>query len=214
VDYMNSVNDPRLAYYANEPVNHPGEFIGLAYGLSNANATAIPNDEVSMPGDIVANNASAPGVYIDYAEVEFILAEAAARGWSVSGTAEEHYNSGVTASLEYWGITEPGEVAEYLTEVPFSGGAWKDVIGTQKWLALYMQGLQGWYERLRLRFNKPDGTALFIDPADGSLDADVVDVPMRMSYPTDEQTLNEESYDAAIEMQGVDKKSTKLWWHL
>jgi hypothetical protein len=93
-------------------------------------------------------------------------------------------------------------------------GDWKDVIGTQKWLALYMQGLQGWYERIRLRFNKPDGTALFIDPVDGSLDPDVTDVPTRMTYPTDEQTLNAASYTAAVETQGADRKNTKLWWHL
>jgi hypothetical protein len=214
IDYMKSVDDPRISVYANETVNHPGEYIGLAYGLSNANATAIANAEVSMPGDIVYKNASAPGVYIDYAEVRFILAEAAARGWNVTGTAEEHYNAAITASLGYWGITDPAVVNAYLAEVPYSAGDWKDVIGTQKWLALYMQGLQGWYERLRLRFNKPDGTALFINPVDGSLDADVTDVPTRMTYPTDEQTLNAASYTAAVETQGADKKSTKLWWHL
>lgn len=214
VDYMKSVNDPRLPVYADEPVNHPGEYIGLAYGLSNANATAIANDEVSMPGAIVYTNPNAPGVYIDYAEVRFILAEAAARGWNVGGTAEAHYNAAITASLQFWGITSQAAIDAYLAEVPYSAGEWKDVIGTQKWLALYMQGLQSWYERMRLRFNKPDGSALFINPVDGSLDPDVTDVPTRMTYPTDEQTLNKGSYTSAIETQGADKKSTKLWYQL
>ena len=42
---------------------------------------------------------------MDYTEAEFLLAEAVERGFSVGGTAEEHYNNAVRSSIVYWGGT-------------------------------------------------------------------------------------------------------------
>jgi len=80
------------------------------------------------------------------------------------------------------------------------------VIGKQKWIALYMQGVQGWTEWRRLDFG------ILQPPAGGALDGD--GIPMRMVYPTDEQTLNGTSYSDAVSsfLGGSDALGTKLWW--
>jgi hypothetical protein len=100
-----------------------------------------------------------------------------------------------------------------MQKVPYNEADWRNVIGTQKWLALYPQGLQGWFERLRLNFRKPGGDSLFKAPVDGSLDQNVKFVPYRLTYPVSEQQQNSASYQAAATAIGGDTKGVKLWWN-
>lgn len=223
-DYMIAIDDPRRFVFGDLPGKAGAtEVVGHPYGLDNANATAIPNEDVSLPSGFAALQAGttfpsmavlapdAPAVFMESAEVHFILAEAVERGF-ITADAEALYNEGVKQSMNFWGISDDAAIADYLTRVPYNGGAWKDVIGTQKWMAMYMQGIQGWFERIRLDFGKPDGSDLFVAPEDGSSDPNVTMVPTRMSYPTDEQRLNSGSYDAAVSSIGADTKGTKNWW--
>lgn len=211
VDYMASVNDPRLKVFA-RPTKLDTVYRGLAYGTSESNPNRLPPSGYSYPGTRIYA-ADMSGILMTYPEVEFILAEAAARGFSVGGDAATHYTNGVKASLEFWGITNEDSVNAYLQRVPYNEANWKNVIGTQKWLALYPQGLQGWFERLRLDFNKPNGTPFFIAPVDGSLDQNVTFVPYRLTYPISEQQQNSASYQAAATAIGGDTKGVKLWWN-
>jgi hypothetical protein len=50
---------------------------------------------------------------MDYAEISFDLAEAAARGYNVGGTAEQFYNQGIKASMSYWGVSD-ADITAYL----------------------------------------------------------------------------------------------------
>ena len=43
-------------------------------------------------------------ILMNYAEVCFLQAEAAARGWNMGKTAETLYNEGIRASMEYMEI--------------------------------------------------------------------------------------------------------------
>lgn len=212
VDYMDSLNDPRLPIYARPAVNG-GEYVGLEYGLSNDQATAIPNDDVSLPGAAV-EAPDAPGIYMLYSEVCFMMAEAHARGWAVAGSGSQWFEEGIRSSMEFWGVTDQTAIDDYVADQGFNEGDFEDVIGTQKWLALYMQGLQGWYEFTRLDFKKVNGGNLFKLPAAGSLDPQLANTfPKRMTYPDEEYTLNEASVlDAVSELSGGDTKATQLWW--
>jgi hypothetical protein len=49
---------------------------------------------------------------ISYAEVCFILAEAAQKGWSVGGTQQDWYENGVKASFDTWGVGD--DASDYL----------------------------------------------------------------------------------------------------
>ncbi|MVT42772.1 SusD/RagB family nutrient-binding outer membrane lipoprotein [Chitinophaga oryziterrae] len=210
VDYMKSVNDPRLPVYARPTKNNPANFVGLRYGTTanDPSRTSLTADDLSFPGTKIYSSAM-PAILMAYPEVEFILAEAAARGYTV-GDAATHYTNGIKASMDFWSITTG--VDEYIAGVPYNAADWKNVIGTQKWLALYPQGFQAWFERIRLDFKKPGGDSLFLAPYNGSLDPNAPFVPYRITYPTGEQTQNKASYDDAAAAIGGDTKGTKNWW--
>jgi len=207
LDYLVETDDPRLPVYA-RPDETNGEYVGKPYGVEANSPTVIA---LSKPGS-AAFDASAKGYLITFAEIAFIKSEAAARGMKVGGTAEEWYEKGIKASMKQWGISDNDAIAAYIQRVPFSAGNWNDVIGTQKWLALYLQGIQGWLERLRMDFNKPNGEPLFIAPVSGSLNPDVDFLPSRLVYPSETRINNEANSKAAASRIGGDRYSTKNWW--
>lgn len=217
MDYMVGLDDPRLPIYA-RPSDAEKKYIGLTYGLSTSDPSHKSDGFYATPGKQIYS-ATMPGILMGYAEVEFILAEAAARGMNVGDDAATHYANGIKASMHYWRDLSKTAIADtaidnYIARVPYSAADWKNVIGTQKWLALYPQGFQAWFERTRLKFKKPGGQPLFIAPKSVNLDQSVTEgVPYRLTYPIQEQTQNKANYDAAASAVGGDKKGTKLWYN-
>lgn len=216
LDYMKGLDDPRLPIYA-RPSDQEKLLVGLPYGWSTSDPLHKGDAYYSAPGKQVYST-TMPGILMSYSEVEFILAEAAARGMNV-GDAATHYTNGIKASMHYWrdltktAIDEP-TINAYIAKVPYAAADWRNVIGTQKWLALYPQGFQAWFERTRLKFKKPGGQPLFMAPKSGVLDASVTEgVPYRLTYPIPEQTQNKANYDAAATAVGGDFKGTKLWYN-
>lgn len=213
VDELTRLGDPRIGFYY-EPAVNSGTFVGEVYGLTEADAALTPDADISQRNSQVLAE-TAPGIFMDYAQVEFMLAEAAERGISGAGSAAAHYEAGITASMEYWdnaGTLSATDIANYIAqpEVDYAtlignGETWREVIGRQKWIALYMQGVQGWAEYRRLDFG------ILQAPAGGTLMG--TGIPNRMIYPTDEQTLNGEQYQAGVALlNGPDSYDTKLWW--
>lgn len=226
VDYLKKYNDPRLAVYA-DPLNNNGtpildasgnlQYVGEVYGLDAGDGNSNGNTKVvSLPSDYLIG-ATAPTVILDYSEVEFMLAEIAARNLSVgmTGTAAEHYAEGIEASFEFAGLSNEAYMS-YLARVPYVAPNLEtalDAIGSQKWIAMYGQGIQGWLERLRLDFEDPYTNAeIFVLPAEGSLDPDVETVPYRMTYPLVEASLNGDNYKKAVQVIGGNSKGVKAWW--
>ena len=207
VDYLTSLNDPRIGAYYSEAVNGGG-YVGEVYGLSEANAAITMNDDVSQRGSAVLA-ADFPGIFFDAAQTHFLAAEAAERGWSSILSAEEHYNAAISLNMNFWGISDEAAIGDYLTQdavaYATAEGAWNEKIGRQKWVALYMQGYEGWAEYRRLDFE------LLAPCADGAL-AGNGNVPTRMWYPLDEQTLNNENWSTATNGGADDNLETKLWW--
>lgn len=208
LDYLKTTSDPRLPVFARVDETN-GVYIGKPYGLEANSPTMIG---LSKPGSI-SFSGSAKGYMITYTEIAFIKAEAAARGMNVGNmTAEALYNEAVTAAMAQWGITDSKAVTTYLEKVPYKADSWKNVIGSQKWLGMYMQGIQSWLERLRLDPKKPDGTPLFIAPASGSLDPDVTLVPTRLKYPAASRASNAKNSKMAADNIGGDTQAVKNWW--
>ena len=202
-DLMNDMNDPRLSQFA-APAQATGLYEGIPYGLTRGNAAAIPIPAVSQPNP-ATYDPEAPGIFMDYAEVLFIQAEAAQRGF-ISDNAAQLYRSAIAASMQQWGV-EDQAAAAYIASVPYDPAKWNVSLGIQKWLSLYMQGIQGWTEYRRLDFGVLRLPANGIGPG-----ATTNAVPVRYTYPTDEQNLNNEHYQQAVANQGPDRLDTKLWW--
>ncbi|MEH6681083.1 MAG: SusD/RagB family nutrient-binding outer membrane lipoprotein [Sediminicola sp.] len=193
VDLLNELEDPRRAVYF-KTVN--GEYIGAPSGL------VVNYVDFSEFGELFYQPTTAV-IFMDYASVEFYLAEAAERGIAGVTDAEAHYNAAITASFDYYGVegidaylAQPG--VAYTT----APGTWEEKIGMQKWLSLFNQGLESWTEFRRLDY--PELAA----PPDSFIDI----VPVRMIYPISEQTLNSENYDSAASAIGGDLMTTKLFW--
>jgi len=195
VDKLIALNDPRRPLYTNGGVN--GGIVGASnsYGSKTHVSSIIETPNLS-------------GTLLDYAEVEFLLAEAVERGIAVGGTAESHYNNAITASMQDWGVAS-ADITTYLarTDVAYTTatGTWKQKIGEQAWLGLYNRGFEAWTSIRRLDFPVLAVPTTANAAAEGR-------VPVRMTYPVREQTLNPTNYNAAATAIGGDKLSTKIFW--
>jgi hypothetical protein len=155
--------------------------------------------------------ATFPGLVMTYSEVLFYLAEAAARGYNVGMTAEEAYNAGITESILWWGGTQQ-DADDYLAypDVAYTTakGDWKRKIAYQSWISSYINGLLGYTTWRRL-----DYPVLNITPTNDEIQ-EVTDIPVRFTFPVNEQSLNEANYAAASEAIGGDDLLTKIFWDL
>jgi hypothetical protein len=203
VDAMNTLEDPRMAVYftmtdtSSEAGVEKLAYLGGTYGESS------PYSLYSHVGDVLLDP-TFPGIIMTYDEVAFYLAEAAARGYSVGGTPEEWYNAGIEASFDFWGVAG---AAAYLAkpEVAYATASadWKQTIGTQAWISLYTRGLEAYTTWRRL-----DYPILNLPPTI----TEYSEIPVRFTYPVNEQTLNEDNWKAASTAIGGDATSTLLFW--
>lgn len=204
VETLKSLNDPRLAVYADTTeTTTPEHYIGVPNGLSNSDASALGFSKTSKIGSYF-RQAKAPAIILSYAEVLFDRAEAAARGFT-NENAEDLYNLAITASLNQFGITDNAVVLAYLAQptVKYDLTNYRKSIGNQKWLALFGQGLEAFAEWRRLDY------PILTPAAAGVLNGKI---PLRYIYPGSEQSLNSKSYKDAVAHQGEDILTTKLWF--
>lgn len=228
INTLKSKSDPRIGKYAEPAQDGPnaGQFVGMPYGLTEGDAGSIPTDNVSQPSGSAAlakQETPSSGIFapdfpyviMSYAETEFILSEAAARGMGGVTGATGHYEAGVEASMSWWGVSD-ADISAYWAANPapaISAGNYRQEIGVQKWLALYGQGNQGWFEFRRLDFKN------VLIPAASPLVklSTPTGVPVRTAYPVDEAQLNPDSYAKANDQMGMDGSAesqlgTKVWW--
>lgn len=196
VNYMNTQSDPRRALYFDANLG-AGVYTGGPYGDNNAYAS------YSHVGTKMLDP-TFRGVLLDYSEVEFLLAEAVERGYSVGGTAAAHYANGITANMTDWGVAS-ADITTYLarTDVAYATatGTWRQKIGYQFWLAMYNRGFEGWC--VKRKYDAP----VFNTAAISGLP-----LPNRYTYPLNEPTLNKTNYEAAKTAMGGDAQATKIFW--
>jgi len=195
IDYMKSLDDPRLPLYFDMV---DGDYIGAEAG---ADAAATYTNYSHFADRFFQPDFEA--ILIDYVETEFLLAEAAQRGWNVGGAAEDYFNNAVTQSILYWEGTQ-ADADAYLAAHPYDAANWKESLGMQKWLALYNRSVEAWAEWRRLDYpvlNVPSGMVYG-------------DIPSRMPYPFNEVKNNESNYNAASAAIGGDDMRTNLFWDI
>lgn len=156
------------------------------------------------------------GIIMQYAELQFILAEAAAKGW-IGGDARAYYYQGIASAINYWVPDFPESVSsvnfrDHLANLDSAGELWRDdlpfdqkleMIHLQKYYALFMTDLQQWFEYRR--------TGHPVLPKGPGLQNSGV-MPARLVYPVYVQAANPVNYKAAIAQQGPDEISTNVWW--
>jgi len=222
VDTLLSHSDPRLEIFAMpttdftkgaanaaEYAGQPNGLLGPAaspYSTSTSRPGAIFYSGGTSYGTFGGNGASQPSYLMTYAEVLFIKAEAAERslGGLTPGQAAQFYYDGIKASMQQWGVAS-SDITAYLARADVAyqpGVAGLKQIATQKWIALFTDGGQAWFEwrRTCVPNIKPGPDAIFAY------------VPRRLEYPTSEISVNGASVDAAVAAQGADAMNTKTYW--
>ena len=125
--------------FAGVTISHPKVQI---FNMNNANpAQGTVNPHASHLNDRYKKTAD-PLVLmrlISAAEVNFILAEAAYRGW-ISG-AENYYSAGIQQSLNAWGVGN--QFSSYITRAPYNG---LNSILVQKWFASWSTAHESWFD--------------------------------------------------------------------
>ncbi|CAM4182132.1 SusD/RagB family nutrient-binding outer membrane lipoprotein [Gillisia hiemivivida] len=191
VDIMNDLDDPRRAtYFFNETVD---DYIGGVYGGSNNYGSYSHVGEVFLDPTL-------PGILLDYVEVEFNLTKAADLGYTGAGVASAHYNAAITASIEYWG-GNAADATAYLAQPSVAYDGSNEQFATQFWIAMFNNSFEGWSV-----WRKYDAPALVLPEDSGS------PVPLRYTYPVNEQNLNLANYEAASAAIGGDDQQTPIFW--
>lgn len=204
VNNLKDFSDPRLESFA-DPASTAGlGIVGMPYGLANSEFNP---ENVSFPSSTYVKAQNAPIAIYSLAQIKFSMAEAAARGWT-SEDAETLYQEAIMASWAQWGVGSADFDAYYAQpNVAYSADAWKEKIGYQKWVALYLQGYEAWAEYRRL--DEPNQYLIVPEePFNPS-----GQIPMRNIYANDIENLNPAGYDEALRLLGgSDSDGTKLWW--
>ncbi len=209
VDTLRNLNDPRLAVYAELPAIHAGGdphdyslYRGQTNGASRSDAAF---GGLSMLGSYFLEP-NTPAVLQSYAEVLFLRAEAAARGWTTEDAAVM-YHAAIRANMEFYGISD-SRIDAYLAQpaVQFNAGASMQgkvrQIQVQKWIALFDNGIEAWSE-----FRRTGYPVLVPGPA-----ALLNQVPTRFSYPNVEYAVNGTNVAAAASRLGGNTMVVPVWW--
>lgn len=138
---------------------------------------------------------------ISAAEVNFILAEAAFRGW-ISGPAD-YYAKGVLESFKAWGVSS--EFDDYIAGAPYNG---LESIIQQKWIASWSAAAEAWFDWRRT------GLPNLVAGPSGARSK----LPIRFYYSLDDDlNTNTENANAAIERlvptqyKGSDPTNNSAW---
>jgi hypothetical protein len=200
VDHLQATSDPRLPIYANPTEADPTQYIGHQNGVAHG----VQLTTRSKVGDWFTS-ATSPVFFQRYAEVLFIRAEAAQRGWNAGGTAGDLYNQAVTASMKQYGISDAA-IAAFLAQPSVNFDAAPDklaLIAQQKWVALFGQSHEAFTEWRRT--GQPQLLA-------GPDNLNQGRIPRRLPYPTLENAQNRASYAEATSRQGDITINGRVWW--
>ena len=239
------VTDEVLAYYDRIGDNVQPCNPGAAWYSDWVNAPA--NSEIPTLERLVAQNPSAgfdgnnfnarmlrpflsidfempdrPGFLMSSAEVHFLMAEAADKGWAVAGSVENHFKEGIADAMQIINkhyvsderkITD-AEISTY-ADAMAAGLAVnaKEAINTQAWLLHFMNPSEAWANLRRSDYPVVmDRTKL--KTYDGFIyDDPDMSTPTRLKYPVLESKYNSANYNDAIQrLGGKDDWHARLWW--
>ena len=221
------------AVIAGQTVDARKRWHGTPAGLSS---TAAGRQQYSISNQARFGSAflkgDRPYEIMTYHEVCFLLAEAAQRGWSAGGTAQQWYEKGITESMK-WNKIPDATIAAYIASTAentygttvkwgfnsaktFNGVAVDDPMSkiiTQKYIAIFPDGgWEAWADHRRLHlpilvpFAAPDPTAIT------STTGGPGNFMKRITWPAIEAINNKTFYNLAVGQQGPDIETTPVWW--
>ncbi|MBW8685254.1 RagB/SusD family nutrient uptake outer membrane protein [Chitinophaga rhizophila] len=240
VSYMNGYQDPRMSRYFDRstdttfPVRYQGIRIGSVGGSVTKN-DYVTYSNLNVSGATPSFTLTTPVQIMTAAEVYFLRAEAALRGWAnAGGSVQTLYEQGINVSMQQWGvnagtyITDNTRVPEAFTDPKNSANnapspsavtvRWDDAatqavkmerIITQKWIAMFPEGQEAWTEYRRTGYPK-----LFpvVNNFSGGVISSTTQI-RRLPFTQNEYQTNAAEVQQAITLlKGPDNGATRLWW--
>lgn len=230
--FMNGYEDPRREkFFIPSTFDQPdieNGYHGLRIGIEMTDQA-----ELQKYANINMSTFDASIVLMNAAEVSFLKAEAALRGW-IQGSAKEYYENGIRLSFDQYGVADVEDYFANTTLRPqqyvdpkgaynYSGKistvtiAWDESaefetslerIITQKWIANFPYGVEAWSE-----FRRTGYPQLMNVVINNSAVVNSDTKACRLPYPQEEYTSN---YDNLLNilplLGGPDNMATKLWW--
>ncbi len=235
--YMNGFRDPRMEKYFTWSTFTVADgttlngYIGLRSGIM------IPAAQEAQKYSNYNVTPSTQMLWMNAAEVAFLRAEGALRGWNMGGgSAADFYAKGVELSFDEWGAggadnyltdntSTPASYIDPMGKNTYAGNissitiAWNENAGfeenleriiTQKWIAIFPLGLEAWAEYRRTGY--PNLMPVAVNNSGGMVNT--ARGARRLAYPGEEITTNEANVRYAIEnyLKGADTMATRLWW--
>ena len=236
VDSLKARNDPRLPAIA---IRYKGATSGAGQTVAIGTTNPVDQIGMPMGydnGTIVAR-ATADGLasFYDYSQVDrrrmvkttspvffvtaaqnrLLLAEASFKGWITTGTPAQYFGDGIGNHMDQMATFDPLSAVtasaknEYVAANPLVAGTELQQIGTQYWIASFLNGPETF-----ANFRRTGFPALAPNPYGQPNNPDVPNGTFirRLTYPTAELSVNSANVNAAITAQGPDKLSTRVWW--
>lgn len=204
INNLNAWTDPRRSVWATT-VNAGGvaTYRGIESGYSVSTEYVVEQNSSYSNG---LKTLPQLGVMMTWAEVEFIKAELALKGYTTGRTPRQHYENGITASMMQWGVAltsgyllQPG--VAYNASAPAADQLAQIML--QKYYAFIWVDYQSWFEKRR--------TGLPVLSRGAGIPAEN-QFPWRVPYPTYLQSLNPQALAAAKASMGGDNSNLKVWW--
>ncbi|KGO86566.1 hypothetical protein Q765_10090 [Flavobacterium rivuli WB 3.3-2 = DSM 21788] len=217
IDLMKNRTDPRLTVVASlKNGNNAADVqVGLPNGITANELINLPVTDLnnySRPSTaMLASNA--PWIYMTYAESQLLLAEAIERGY-VTGSAAAAFAAGQESAVKQvsvYGTTPSAEaVAAYAAANPYPAtdlNAKLNAIHTEIYLvnAVTFNHIEAWANWRRTGF--PALTP--VNPPGNETNGVI---PRRLKYSANEYGVNGANVAEAINRQGPDLFTTKVWW--
>lgn len=209
INNLNRWQDPRLTNGRFSIGTYQGGYAGVPSGYAVGEPIVRKSYFLSTTSTTTLMTEPLMGNIMNYSELQFILAEAAAKNW-IGGSANDYYKNGVQAGIKLWVpvlFTTP--IDDYLAAADLT---WNDAesldqkmeqIHLQKYYSLFGTDFQQWFEYRRTGHPiLPKGPGL----VNGGV------MPARLNYPVYVQSSNPDNYRAAVAAQGSDDINTLVWW--
>lgn len=214
VVYNTAVNgkDLSLSFASNKYyVGQPTRFNRVSYDFAGWEVFSTPADVIINPkngGPISAE------LILSSADAFLLRALAVVEG-VIPGDANTFYQAGVSRSMEHWGVSADA-ITQFLANSPMgslkdSAEKMKEQINTQRWIANYTNGFEGWAIVRKtgypaaLASGVTDGDIFSLGEINGAY-------PQRMRYGNSARDKNGTNLNEALGRQGADTQDTKLWW--
>jgi hypothetical protein len=237
--YLSGYKDPRIGKYMDkctDPVAN-GQYLGIRIGINIASKTDyVKYSSLNYrDGATPSFNLTTPVQLMTAAEVYFLRAEAALRGWkNAGGTAQSLYEQGIAASMAQWGVNAGNYIndntstpAAYVDPKNAANNApapssitvqWDEGLDnehklekiiTQKWIAMFPEGQEAWTEFRRTGY--PKLFPVKINNSGGTIN-DTIQI-RRLPFPQNEYNTNSAEVTKAVQLLGgADNGGTRLWW--